>query len=299
MAVGGEKERKGKKKETRFTDRRRPKPSKAELVASLLKKEGFTMMSSKGSSFKFCPLDGQKLQGQLAKCLKCLEEYSGKLEYERGASVNAVLVDAREFLTFWRRKLFWRMVFPFHAWVVWTTGPPIPIAAFETIFEKTWLQDAYKTSAVKTTIRRLETTRAMEDFCRFENVDSDRGWGAGKVLPNGSILMMVPPMEIVHTDSKLAGSKVTFTSGWVLLNNQGDMVKAENMEMPAQGWEHVESRLRDTAYNMLECGYAVSSTMLSNSEASLLNQHEGNEDEAFQARMKRDVDEAHSNGWTS
>jgi hypothetical protein len=181
LMAGGEKERKGKKKETRFSDRRRLKPTKAELAASTLKKEGFTMMSSKGSSFKFCPLHGQKLQGQLAKCLKCLEEYSGKLIYERGASVNAVLVDAREFLTFWRRKLFWRMVSPFHAWVVWTTGPPIPIAAFETIFEKAWLQDAYKTPAVKTTIRRLETTRAVEDFCRFENVDSDRGWGAGKL----------------------------------------------------------------------------------------------------------------------
>jgi hypothetical protein len=77
------------------------------------------------------------------------------------------------------------------------------------------------------------------------------GVGVQESFPSGSILMMVPPMEIVHTDSKLAGSKVTFTFGWVLLNNKGDMVKAESMEMPAQGWEHVESRLRDTAYNML------------------------------------------------
>jgi hypothetical protein len=33
--------------------------------------------------------------------------------------------------------------------------------------------------------------------------------------------------------------------------------------------------------------------MLSISEASLLKLHAGNEDEAFQARMKRDTDEAH------
>jgi hypothetical protein len=182
MMAGGERERKGKKKEARFADRKRLKPSKAELASSTLKKEGFTMMSSRGSYFKFCPVDGQKLQGQLAKCLKCLEEYGGKLIYERGASVNVVFVDAREYLNCWRRKLFWRMVSPFHAWVVWTTGPPVPIAAFETIFEKAWLEDAYKTSAVKTTVRRLETTRAVEDFCRYESVDSNRGWEASSKL---------------------------------------------------------------------------------------------------------------------
>jgi hypothetical protein len=63
----------------------------------------------------------------------------------------------------------------------------------------------------------LETTRAVEDFCRFENVEEAKGFGAAKLLSSGSILYMVPPVDVVHTDSKVAGSKVSFTYGSVIL----------------------------------------------------------------------------------
>jgi hypothetical protein len=38
--VGGERERKGKKKESRFNDRKRPKPSQAESKRLVEKREG-------------------------------------------------------------------------------------------------------------------------------------------------------------------------------------------------------------------------------------------------------------------
>lgn len=38
--AGGERERKGKKKESRFNDRRKPRPTKDELQSLALKREG-------------------------------------------------------------------------------------------------------------------------------------------------------------------------------------------------------------------------------------------------------------------
>jgi hypothetical protein len=66
--VGGERERKGKKKESRFNDLKRPKPSKAELKALSDRRKGFGVVSEFCASFKLCPFDEEKLVGRLAKC---------------------------------------------------------------------------------------------------------------------------------------------------------------------------------------------------------------------------------------
>jgi hypothetical protein len=50
--AGGEKERKGKKVEQRFRDRRRPKPTQDELRKLEAKREGMTIVSQNYSSFK-------------------------------------------------------------------------------------------------------------------------------------------------------------------------------------------------------------------------------------------------------
>jgi hypothetical protein len=165
--AGGERERKGKKKETRFNDLKRPKPTKAESKILSDKREGFGLRSVSCSLFKFCPEDGQKLAGRMFKRPKCSQTWAGKFLSDGGPSENAVLVDVRAFHQFWRRKIFWRLTPPFHAWVVWTFQSPVLIRAFEVIFKEDRLEDAYKTSAVVTTIRKLETTRAVEDFLRF------------------------------------------------------------------------------------------------------------------------------------
>lgn len=122
--VGGERERKGKRKEARFSDLPRPKPNKAELKHALLKKEGFELLKSKGTAFKYCPFDGQLLVGRLAKCSECDKVFGQKLLVGKGASENACLVDVRDYHAAWRRKVFWRMTPPFHTGVVWVTGPP-------------------------------------------------------------------------------------------------------------------------------------------------------------------------------
>jgi hypothetical protein len=135
------------------------------------------------------------------------------------------------------------------------------------------LEDSYKTSAVVTTIKTLETTRAVEDFLRFNTVNAYKGYGAGKLLASGSVLVVVPPIEVVHTDSKLAGSKVTITYGWVILTFKGTIVKAESMQEPAQGWDHVEKRVRDTAVRMLEGELDGPNELISASEALLLSRY--------------------------
>jgi hypothetical protein len=104
--VGGGRERKGKKKESRFNDRKRPKPSQAESKRLAEKREGFGVVTEDYSSFKFCPLDGKKLAGRLFKCPKCLETWAGKFLSDGGPNENANLVDVRAFLQFWRRKIF-------------------------------------------------------------------------------------------------------------------------------------------------------------------------------------------------
>jgi hypothetical protein len=73
---------------------------------------------------------------------------------------------------------------------------------------------------VVTVIKVLETTRAVEDFCRFETVHEVKGWGSGKILASGEVLILTPLLQVVHTESKLAGSRVSFTYGWVLLTTQ-------------------------------------------------------------------------------
>jgi hypothetical protein len=56
----------------------------------------------------------------------------------------------------------------------------------------------------------------VEDFCRFENVNEEKGFGAAtKLFGSGQIIMIVHPVEAVYVDSPVAGSRVQFTYGWV------------------------------------------------------------------------------------
>jgi hypothetical protein len=239
------------------------------------------------------PWSGGKDPDRYTKCPKCEEVWGVKVYVEPNPSHNAVLVDARLYLAFWRRKIFWRMAPPFHSWVVWTTQPHVPIEAFEAIFAEDWENDAYKTSSVVTVIKVLETTRAVEDFCRFETIQEDKGWGSGKLLASGEVLVLIPPVQVVHTESKLAGSRVSFTYGWVLLTTKGTIRWAESMEVPAQGWEHVEARVRDIAVHMKTRHLDILYELVSISEAKLLALHAGNTGECAKARAEREADTAH------
>jgi hypothetical protein len=215
--AGGERERKGKRKESRFNDREKPKgrqPSEDESKALVLKKEGFVLKSDFGESFLFRHQDGKKLKGKQAKCPKCLVEWGLKYVTEAFVSENAHLVDLRDYLMFWRKKFYWRLTMTFHSGVHFTTDPPNPFGVFNTAFAKAFQEAAYKTaSGLRTHVRVLETTRAVEDFCRFNLVNRKRGEGAAKLFPSGEVAMVCPPVEITHTESPVSGSKVHFVYG--------------------------------------------------------------------------------------
>lgn len=105
--AGGERERRGKKKESRFSDRPRPKPSKDELQSLALKREGFCKVSRSATTFSFCPRDGGKLTGNRLTCSVCREPWSTKFTSEAGPSkMNAHLIDSRDYHRAWRRKFF-------------------------------------------------------------------------------------------------------------------------------------------------------------------------------------------------
>jgi hypothetical protein len=143
--VGGERERKGKGKvaKPKFNDCKKPKPrvTKAELKAIALKNEGFGMLSGRASVFKFCPKDGKRLDGKYMTCSKCLESWSSKHLSEAGPFLNAHLIDTRDYLKFWRKKLYWRLTFTYHSGVRFSTDPPNPFSVFESAFVADW-QDA-------------------------------------------------------------------------------------------------------------------------------------------------------------
>jgi hypothetical protein len=65
------------------------------------------------------------------------------------------------------------------------------------------------------------------------------------------------------------------------------------MEEPAQGWDHVEKRVRDIAYNMLEVELDVSLALVEASEALLLAQYGGDSELMYAARIERNEDDAH------
>jgi hypothetical protein len=290
---GGERERKGKKVEPRFRDKKRPRLTKDEKKSLALKNEGFGMLLSDGSKvFKFCPKDGKKLEGRSFKCPSCLEKWAGKFVSESRASVNAHLVDSRDFLKFWRQKVYWRLTFTEHKDVEFTTDPPTPLSVFEHIFSDDYEEAAWKTSVI-THVRLLETTRAVEEFLGFSEANDKMGYLSCKLFPSGELVMVVPPIRVVHVESEKSGSKVSITFGWISMTARGLINLADNMEEPAQGWEFVQARFWDLAENMQEVEYAVDAKMVEQSEAILMESY-GLDKEAFlAARNARSMVDEH------
>ncbi|GAQ86062.1 hypothetical protein KFL_002680080 [Klebsormidium nitens] len=287
--AGGERERKGKRKESRFSDRPRPKKTKAELAALADKRAGVYLKETPGSAFVFCPVDGKKLEGALKKCPRCLVQYAKANLTQGGPSKWACLYDARDIAAFWRRKIFWRLAATNHSGVLWSTQPFVPLPAFEAVFSDDWNELAVKTATVETHVKILETTRAVQEFCGFGTVNEKRGHGACKLLASGEVLVVVPPVEVTHTYSKAAGARVHFVYGWVQMTITGNISKAEDMVEPAQGWQFVERWIRDQVWDMLtDLEMGVSEAMVAASEAILLSEY-GSQEECDAARVERSM----------
>jgi hypothetical protein len=272
VMAGGEKERKGKRKEPRFADRPRPKKTKAELKALADHRQGLYLTETPGKDFGFCPFDGKKLEGALKQCPKCHVRYSDSCLSEGGPGKFACLYDARDIESFWRRKIFWRLSAT-NSGVLWSTQPFVPLSAFKAVFSEDWDEMAVKTATVETHVKVLETTRAVEEFCGFTLVNEKRGSRPCKLLATGEVLVVVPPIEVTHTFGKASGARVHFVYGWVQMTISGDISKAEDMLEPAQGWEFVEGWIRDQVVNMQDCEMAVSPEMVAASEQILRSQY--------------------------
>jgi hypothetical protein len=134
--------------------------------------------------------------------------------------------------------------------------------------------------------------QTVEDFCRFNLENEDKGFGAAKLFGSGEIVMVCPPVEVTHTDSPVAGSKVHFKFGWVSMTIKGLINHAEHMPEPAEGWAHVNARVRDHAYNMLDVEMGVDPEMVALSEAILCSEYDS-ADAFFEARVERNESEAH------
>jgi hypothetical protein len=105
---------------------------------------------------------------------------------EAGHSENAHLVDLRDYLLFWRKKLYWRLTMTYHSGVKFAIDPPNPFTVFDTVFAIDLQEAAWKTcSGLQTNVRILETTRAVEHFCSFNLAKEDKGLVAAKLFPSG------------------------------------------------------------------------------------------------------------------
>jgi hypothetical protein len=197
--VGGERERKTRKVESRFAEKRRPKALAAELRERaeelILRREGvYKLIAEAGSdSFLFCPKDGHKLSGKSLRFEHCSAKWADTVLALAQENHHIHLIDDRDFLIWWRKCLFRRLTFTEHNGVSWSSEPPVPFDVFHSIFEDVFEEGQWKTPAVTTHIRLLETCYAVESFCAFQYVDFDKGFSACKVVSSGEMVMVVTP----------------------------------------------------------------------------------------------------------
>lgn len=116
--------------------------------------------------------------------------------------------------------------------------------------------------------------------------------GSGKVLPKGEVCMIVPPVEVSHQDSRSTGAKVYIRFGWITLTDMDTVLKAEDMPEPAEGWAHIEARLRDLAFMMRECDMPVDGPLVEASEQTLMSKYPSAET-FHAARAKREESRVH------
>lgn len=294
--AGGERKR---REESRFCDKKRPKPIAAKYreleEEKILRREGVYKLTAEAGSdfFLFCPKDGHKLSGKSLRCGECDAKWADTVLALNHENHHIHLVDDREYLQWWRKCMFRRLTFSEHNGVSWSSEPPVPFDAFHSIFDFDYEEGQWQTPNVKTYIRLLETCFAVEVLTGFQSIDSERGFSACKIFSSGELVMVVPPVRAVHTQSKVAGSRVNITFGWITMSIRGVINKANQMAEPAEGWPFVEARFRDEAKAAFEQGKAVDKFMVEHSEALLLETYHGNVQAMAADRRRREEQQCH------
>jgi hypothetical protein len=281
--AGGERKR---REEGRFADKKRPKRPAAELrelqQELVLKKEGVYKLTAESGSdfFLYCPKDGHRLSEKSLQCGQCSAKWSGIVLALNHKNHHIHMIDDKEFLKWWEKCIFRRLSFSEHNGVSWNSEPPVPFKAFHSIFESDFAEAQYKTATVRTHIRLLETCSVVENLCAFYSIDN-RGSSLCKLFSSDELVMVVPPVRAVHTDSQLGGSRVNITFGWISMSIRGVINKANEMAEPAKGWSYVEARFKDEAFSMLENG------RVEHSEVMLLAQYFGDKEAMLADKRRR------------
>jgi hypothetical protein len=295
--AGGERKRKDG---GRFCDKKRPKQTADKYreleKEKILRREGVYKLTAEAGSdlFRFCPKDGHKLSGKSLRCGECSTKWADTVLALNHENYHIHLIDDRDYLRWWRKCMFRRLTFSEHNGVSWTSEPPIPFEAFHSIFQSDYEEGQWQTPAVKTHIRLLETCFAVETLCAFHNIDSKKGFSACKVFSSGELVMVVPPVRAVHTESKLGSSRVNITFGWITMSIRGIINKANEMQEPAEGWPYVEARFRDEARAALDNSkLGVDKSMVEHSEALLLDIYHGDRIAMAADRRRRDEQQYH------
>jgi hypothetical protein len=267
--AGGDKPGGKKPAEPRFNDRKRRKLTPAEKAASLKAKAQVPLHFVSSKTLKFCPYDGTALEGEALKCTKCRKGYLERRVFRVPPEQFSCLVDNRAYGLFWRQRLFARVRPPFHANVKYNVLPHVAFQVFYSLFKEDLTYKSFVTSAAETNIKLLQTTWAVESFLSFGLIDADCGYGSCKVGSAGSVLMIVPPVEIAHIESKKTGARVQITFGWIQLTTTGTIQRVEKSPKPAEGWPHVFARIKDAANYMQGAGFGVDEAMVKVSEQKL------------------------------
>jgi hypothetical protein len=266
----------------RFNDPKRPKLSAADKRAVSYQ---VPLNFVATEEMVFCPFHGGELEGSELRCSKCRKGYV----YRRvvPAACDLVLVDSKKWMVWWRKKIFAKIDPPFHGQVKYTSEPHVDVMVVWRLCSQDLDGASFRTSAQETNIKILQTTWAVEDFFRFGGVNEEIGYKSCKIGKRGSVVMICPPVEVAHVDSKIQGARVQITFGWCLVSSSGAFRKAEKMPEPAEGWAHVEARARDAAFVMLDCEMPVNPALVAASEGILRVQYPSQE--AFDiARMERE-----------
>jgi hypothetical protein len=267
----------------RFADPKKPRwLTQAEKEQAAKRKEQAPSNFISSKEIIHCPYHGVSLDGEAMRCPKCRKGFLERRVVKVPEIPFRVVVDCRHCEEFWRRKLFNWVQFPFHSNVVWTAEPHVDYWVWNQVFRDNLDCESYRTPAVETNIKILETTYAVERFCNFGSVHAQKGYLSAKVVNNdakdgGKLLMVAPPVEIAHLQSQARGAYIMITFGWIKLNKHGVINKAESMPVPAEGWPHVLARCRDLAARISEFGgnggMNINTTMVKDLERKLLAEY--------------------------
>jgi hypothetical protein len=170
--VGGDRGHK-RREEGRFADPKRRRLTQVEREDAA--KERYQVPSNIVSSKElvFCPWHGKVLVGEELRCPSCRKGFLEGRVIKCAPDSHAVVVDDRLYAAAWRGKLWGRLMSTYHAGVLYITEAHIEFFVFHKIFRNELQGESYRTSAKETNIKYLDTTWAVENFCKFDRVSPD------------------------------------------------------------------------------------------------------------------------------